>query len=112
MASVALFLGGALASWVAQRWYQNRHPVAAPTSIYTSVNQGHWINLRSQCPTEALTILEAKWGDFDITHDLREFCADTDHVEFAAQESVLHVITNHRYLGAMQCPVTLWIKYY
>ena len=72
---------------------------------------GSWAQLKSEKEGQPLEILEAKWGIHDITREMQAFVAGTDRIEFAVCDSLVGIITDHRFALTIIDSPTLFIKY-
>jgi len=115
MEFVLFFSAGAAASGLAAKWYMERQrrrnwPRVVTCSFCGGQEpEGRWVILDTESD-KSLEILEAKWGETDVTRYLQDFCAETSRVEFACSVSMLHTLTNENFLLNTPNSV-LWIKY-
>lgn len=103
-----VFAAGALVSSVATRWY-DRYQRSKLWPKVVSHQLGTWTVL-SVDSGNPIHIIEARWGTVDITQDMRKFCEDTSHIEFAGSENMLNMITEDKFIISHP-EQSLYIKY-
>lgn len=104
-------VASSIVSSMATRWYDKYHQSKQwPKTVVFAL--GSWATLNAAPGSHSLHIVEAWWGDHDITAHLQRVCAGEKTFEFAVTLVMLDHLTDHEYMfKPLNTLTVLTIKY-